>query len=83
MHKVVDQVKLLLRCHVHWVQLERLLKLVLGALVLASRAQNQAPDNPAFRVERLLLDAFADFLDSLDHVSLFEFSEGPVHVGVM
>lgn len=50
MHQVVDQVKLLLGCLIPWVQLLRLLKLVLGALVLTSTAEDQAPNDPALGV---------------------------------
>ena len=82
-HQVVDKVKLRLRRLILRVQLQSLRKLVLGPLVLARRAQYQPPHYPALRILRLLLHSFPDLLDSLDHVSLFELCECPVHVRVV
>ena len=83
MHQIVDQVELLLGSLISGVKLQSLLKLVLGALVLACAAKNKTPNDPALRVVGHLLDAFPDLLDCLDNVALLELSKGPVHVRVM
>ena len=64
-------------------QFDRLLKLVLGALILAGVSKNKSPDNPAFGLKWLLLHTFAYLFYGLDNVSLFKFGEGPVHVRIM
>ena len=83
MHQVIDKVKLKLGGFILGIQLNCFLKLVSGTLVLASAAQNETPNDPTLRIQRLLLNALADFLDGLDDIAFFEFCEGPVHVGVM
>ena len=82
-HEVVDEVELHLGCLIFAIQFQSLLKLVLSALVLAGRAQDEPPNDPALAVGRLFLDALPNLLDRLDHVSLLELGEGPVHVGVV
>ena len=56
---------------------------MLGALVLASGAQDQSPDYPSFTILRLFLDTLTDLLNCLDNVSFLKLSERPVHVSIM
>ena len=56
---------------------------MLGALVLAGRAQDEAPDDPALSIRWLFGHTLSDLLDGFDDVALFEFSEGPMHMRVM
>ena len=51
--------------------------------IFAGRTQNEAPNDPTLAASRLLLHTLSDFLDCFDHIALFEFSEGPVHVSVV
>ena len=51
--------------------------------VLAGRAEDEPPQDPALTVLRLFLHTFSDFLDRFNNVTLFELSEGPVHVSVV
>ena len=82
-HEVVDEVELHLGRLIFAIQFQSLLKLVLGALVFAGRAQDEPPNDPALAIGRLFLDALPNLLNRLDHVALFELGEGPMHVGIV
>ena len=82
-HEVFDEVELHLGRLIFAIQFQSLLKLVLGALVFAGRAQDEPPNDPALAIGRLFLDALPNLLDRLDHVALLELGEGPMHVGVV
>ena len=70
-------------CLIRGTQLECLLKLVLGALVLTGISKDKSPDDPAFGLKRLFLHTFPNLLNGFHDVSLFEFSKGPVHVRIV
>lgn len=75
MHQVLDEIQLELGRLIFTVQLQSLLKLVLGALVLACRAEDEAPHDPALGIIWLLLNPLSDLFDGLDNVSFFKLSE--------
>ena len=62
---------------------DRLLKLVLGALIFAGVSKNKSPHNPAFSLKGLLLHTFTNLLDCFHYVALFEFCKSPVHVRIV
>ena len=83
MHQVLDEIKLKFGSLVLGVELEGLLKLMLCTFVFTGGAEDEAPDDPAFGVKWLFLNAFANLLYGFDDIALFELGEGPVHVRVV
>ena len=54
-----------------------------GTLIFAGWAKDEAPNDPALCIERLLLHALPNLLDGFDDIAFLELSESPMHVSVV